>query len=1588
MSHLKSIWCFVLAAIAGVLVATSPAFGADYVVHISVDGLNASCLEDLIAADPGEYDSFKRLIDEGASTFNARTDYTYTNTLPNHTSMTTALPVSQPAGQPNTDYHGYTSNSDPSSSDTLHNSGNPNRSYIASAFDVAHDHGLSTALYASKSKFVIYEQSYNSSNGASDITGPDNGKDKIDSYVNDSSGLHADFLADMATSRFNYSWVHHRNPDDAGHGSGWCSSAWDDSIKDIDDYIGDILALIEGDGVLDGNTIIIVTTDHGGTGTGHSSASDPLNYTIPVFVWGGDVAVGTDLYALNAGVRLDPGTSRPDYNAALQPLRNGGTGNLALSALGLPAVPGSTINDSQDLIVSASSGFDEDFDSGFTTGATIGTHAAWFDDGDGPVVTASAGTAGSIGLAPADHIFTWSAHPFDWNDASLVSVTLSMDFQTSSTGLFDDDRVGWMITDDDVGSSNIFAVQLDPGPSGLNIEGYWDGSSADKRPSIVDLPALSNSTWYRLTSVITKLSPTSARIDVTFTELDGSGDPVGAQVTGSIADTSALGADAPNSKYFTPSIVWPAYKNYANPPGGGTDGGADNAHFALSTLNQHTLSVATTGDGSVAIDPDQALYDFGDEVTLTANPGSGETFIVWSGDLTGTDNPATVTITDDLSITASFSGSAAGEVIISGIQSYNNSSIVEFIELFNTTSQTISLEGLEIISRVDSNADGTLDLDWELAEESPDLTGAVIAPHSFYLIGESGVAGGADLTVNMDLATGEGGASERAIGIQLIIDGVHQDHLLYGRDDGSSPSGDVPAGDLDPFGSYPRAEVTRNTLGGSSFAEGVLQRLSVSDLYAGHAVPGYYTDEASLGDGKPVGVWSSPHDRNDGSYTPRSATSDPVPPPCTTDIECDDSNVCTDNVCNLGSCEVSNNTDYCNDNVSCTSGDVCSGGVCAGADNCAGDSACDSGLDMCVADPPAQARAAYSNAQDSSTSDGANTDTFIAAGDLEADTDYLVIYNAGYGGAGSNNEVGARITYGSTVWGRSVDEGSGSGEPEAVRIHQLSGFAVIPGTGTDELRIKHQRHNGTSYIKGKSIIAVPLDQLVEGSDYFVSQHNSDSIEGSDGSGSPSTIRSVTFDLPDAGDYLVLASMEATMTNGANNGGSLMRLQINGSTQKMEWEKEWETNNQSQNFAYARIHNLSAGESTFELQGGVSQGSRTASFRRSRIILFRAASYDQMTSTTTDAQSSTSASFETSDSNGQYGWDEWLTNTYTPNQTEDVVVIGNGFAWQGQNYRSTAARLENTTDGTVLSEFTADDAKDTNVDRVTHLVTGFENIDATKTYEFQMSNENNTNSASQRQYGDLIVWSLSLAAACGDGAVDAGEDCDDGGNANGDGCDESCNYETGACNDGLFCTSGEIWSSGVCGGGLAVTGDDSVSCTDDSCDEVNDVIVNTVNHGLCDNGAFCDGSETCDATLDCQAGTAPTVSDGVGCTVDSCDEVNDVIVNTVNHGLCDNGAFCDGSETCDATLDCQAGTAPTVSDGVGCTVDSCDEVNDVIVNVTNDAYCDNGAFCDGSETCDAALDCQAGTAPTADDSIGCTDDSCDEVNDVIVNAVNQ
>ena len=249
-----------------------------------------------------------------------------------------------------------------------------------------------------------------------------------------------------------------------------------------------------------------------------------------------------------------------------------------------------------------------------------------------------------------------------------------------------------------------------------------------------------------------------------------------------------------------------------------------------------------------------------------------------------------------------------------------------------------------------------------------------------------------------------------------------------------------------------------------------------------------------------------------------------------------------------------------------------------------------------------------------------------------------------------------------------------------------------------------------------------------------------------------------------------------------------------------------------------------------------------------------------------------------------------------------------------------------------------------------------------------------------------------ADTCGAGtcSVHAGGACDDGVACTVDTCDEeldSCanTIDDLACDDGAFCNGAETCDAVLdCQAGTAPSTDDGVACTDDSCDEDTDSIVNVASDGNCDDGQFCNGTETCDAVLDCQAGTAPSTDDGVACTDDSCDEGADVIVNAVNNGNCDDGAFCNGAETCDAGSGCQAGAAPSTDDGVACTDDSCDEDTDSIVNVASDGNCDDGAFCNGAETCNAAIGCEAATSP-CDDGVTCTVDGCDEEADACSNA---
>lgn len=79
---------------------------------------------------------------------------------------------------------------------------------------------------------------------------------------------------------------------------------------------------------------------------------------------------------------------------------------------------------------------------------------------------------------------------------------------------------------------------------------------------------------------------------------------------------------------------------------GGSEGGDDPVTY--------DLTVETNPSEGGSVDPESGTYDEGEEVEITATAADGWEFDGWSGDVTSSDNPLTVTMTDNTSLTAEF----------------------------------------------------------------------------------------------------------------------------------------------------------------------------------------------------------------------------------------------------------------------------------------------------------------------------------------------------------------------------------------------------------------------------------------------------------------------------------------------------------------------------------------------------------------------------------------------------------------------------------------------------------------------------------------------------------------------------------------------------------------------------------------------------------------------------------------------------------------------------------------------------------------------------------------------------------------------
>ncbi len=138
---------------------------------------------------------------------------------------------------------------------------------------------------------------------------------------------------------------------------------------------------------------------------------------------------------------------------------------------------------------------------------------------------------------------------------------------------------------------------------------------------------------------------------------------------------------------------------------------------ALFTRIGYTVNTSVgEGEGSISFSPDSASYVSGTEVTITATPNNGYIFNYWEGDITGSTNPTTITITDNnMEISAYFTSTTAivNESINDKI-SYSYISESKTLKTENNSNDILNLEvyGLDGKKQLSQNfaVQGSIDL--------------------------------------------------------------------------------------------------------------------------------------------------------------------------------------------------------------------------------------------------------------------------------------------------------------------------------------------------------------------------------------------------------------------------------------------------------------------------------------------------------------------------------------------------------------------------------------------------------------------------------------------------------------------------------------------------------------------------------------------------------------------------------------------------------------------------------------------------------------------------------------------------------------
>ena len=217
------------------------------------------------------------------------------------------------------------------------------------------------------------------------------------------------------------------------------------------------------------------------------------------------------------------------------------------------------------------------------------------------VVTGGIGGTNGLGVSGGGYC-GWLAHSFTWANLGVGDmVKIAVDMQAASSGqYFDDDRIGWLVTSGTSGTSQyLFSTQVDTAEGTGPVETYWrssyGGGTTVYNNLISSLGTITGSGWYQYEEDVTKLTDTSAKINVYFTPIDSNGNATGTTLHGTMADTS-VGTNACPSGYFTNAPMIPMLKNF------NVSGVDDNYTFSIVQAPEpSTIALLLAGLGGLAL---------------------------------------------------------------------------------------------------------------------------------------------------------------------------------------------------------------------------------------------------------------------------------------------------------------------------------------------------------------------------------------------------------------------------------------------------------------------------------------------------------------------------------------------------------------------------------------------------------------------------------------------------------------------------------------------------------------------------------------------------------------------------------------------------------------------------------------------------------------------------------------------------------------------------------------------------------------------------------------------------------------------------